>query len=255
MFCDCIIIKIIKTHAEGKLLKKIISIIIIIFILCTALCACDGSIIYSVENDDVLENEAEPILTNSAVHAYDLENATCRRLCELPIRIEMTDGWLNDGKLYFVGADAAEQDTLVFPEQCAPYIKAFEHQKLKLIFVDTETGEMQIIAGTEREQAHWYQVMNGYVFGTVYTYDDSKLEPGVYVYDLTGAQAAFIPAREDTPNIGVNYIFGDFVFGAVNTNDASDTKSIEYMTYHGPEWYFKLSEIGSGSIEWHKWEP
>ena len=220
--------------------------------------AGDGDTVYSVEQNSDYDEQTDVLINhNSSVYKYDIAAQTRVKLCDLPIISQQCRGWLYNGKLYCVGADEHEQDHMVYPEQGRPYVENFPGQRLMIVTVDVETGEIEIVNTAAREEAPWFCVFNGYVLGTVHETSVCELELGTYIYDLSGNFICRIPPVEGTPNVIVEYIVDDFFFGVQGVVsfmvDKNDEKIFDHNETHGPGWYFAADMIGKEDIAWQRW--
>ena len=142
---------------------------------------------------------------------------------------------------------------MVLPEQGVPYMELFEGQRRMIVAVDVETGEIEIVNTAAREEAPWFYVFNGYVFGSIHEGSGVGLEFGTYIYDLSGNFICRVPPVEGAPNVTVEYVVGDRFFGRQAIVDLKHDTISEYNSEHGPDWYFTADMIGKEDIKWLRW--
>ena len=132
--------------------------------------------------------------------------------------------------------------------------------------VDIGTRSVNIHSD-ETTSAQWDIICNGYIFGNSprdpfegmpWGPADAGLDPETdfealwctNVYDLNGNLLIHIPHEDyNDENIVIRYITGNYVFGV----DYLD--SLKNGTRRPPEWYLNLSEMGTDSFMWRRWEP
>lgn len=183
----------------------------------------EGDIIYSTDT-----------LEGNNVYRLDLSARTATTLGVLPFddkSIRLCS--LYEGKLYF--ADGFYEG--------------------KIVAIDAKTGEMEIMCSAEPKTELWYYPCGAYVLGAEPNYAGSSVPCGTVIYSNTGEVLQRIEFEDYNENIGICCISGYYVFGVISTNDPSQTKIIEYLDTHGPNWYLDLRDIGTGNLAWRKWEP
>ena len=218
------------------------------------ICA-EGDKLYTVVTNVDRDERGMHSVSNSELFVYDLTELTYRKLCDLPVYMELPRLWINDGKLYCLGADGSEADLLVLPEEGGAYMDMYKGQTQMIVQVDAETGETEILGSALREEVVWNHVFSGHVIGTHYGIIDRDVEYGTYIYSLEGELEAFIPYEKYEKRINVYYIAGDLVLGYVVTNDPKDKATGQYPNYNPPAYYLDLSEIGTEDFNWHEWQP
>ena len=172
-------------------------------------------------------------LEGNELYRLDLKAQTAKTLCTLPFEQRLTKTCsLYQGKLYF----------------CCGFAEG------KIVAVDAETGEMEIVNTAGPGQTLWYLPYEGHIFGAQLK-DNGSERYGTAIYDINGNEIQSIDYEDYGENIYIYGVIGDYVLGALATNDPREKEIINYLSYHGPSWYLRVSDIGTDNLIWQMWAP
>ena len=128
-----------------------------------------------------------------------------------------------------------------------------------LYSLNVVTCEREMIRQERNADAAWltFDSYSGYNYAERDKLEEDPAKRGIYINDMDLDLLEFIPFSELPFEAGgklkPSYITHDYIFGA---GPVLDGKSVIYNVCSGiPVWYLDKSEIGSGNMQWHRWEP
>lgn len=171
---------------------------------------------------------------SNTVIKIDLSDFTATTLCTMPFEQELPKRCVRkDDKLYFITSN----------------------EETKIISVDMNTGETEIVNDDSTNQALWEFPYGDYIIGAPGFNFDPEAPEGITVYDLNGNIVQTVPYETSGANVSPNFALGYYIFGTEAAMSITDKARLEYLTNHAPNWYLDIRDIGTDNLMWRKWEP